>query len=293
MRWEDRGPSNDVEDRRGNSGGGSSGGGLPMGRLGIGGTVVLLVLSLVFKRNFFAGRGDVSGPAPTTQAARPGPASTGGGTPGNDTSARFTSFVLDDVQDNWARYPNLGVPYERTKLVLFTDRTTSRCGEADAATGPFYCPGDRKVYLDLGFFDDLRQRFRAAGDFAQAYVIAHEIGHHLQTLLGTETKVRREQRARPKDSNALSVKMELQADCYAGVWGHSTAQRKILDDGDLEEALRAAAAIGDDRLQKAAGRAVRPESWTHGSSAQRATWFRRGFDSGRIDACNTFDAAPR
>ena len=292
MRWEDRGPSNDVEDRRGNSGGGSSGGGLPMGRLGIGGTIVLLVLSLVFKRNFFAGRGDVAGPAPTTQAARPGPALTGG-TPGNDTSARFTSFVLDDVQDNWARYPNLGVPYERTKLVLFTDRTTSRCGEADAATGPFYCPGDRKVYLDLGFFDDLRQRFRAAGDFAQAYVIAHEIGHHLQTLLGTETKVRRVQRARPKDSNALSVKMELQADCYAGVWGHSTAQRKILDDGDLEEALRAAAAIGDDRLQKAAGRAVRPESWTHGSSAQRATWFRRGFDSGRIDACNTFDAAPR
>lgn len=291
MRWEDRGPSNDVEDRRGNSGGGSSGGGLPVGRLGIGGTIVLLVLSLVFKRNFFASRGDVAGPVPTSQAARPGPTAAGGGPPGDDTSARFTSFVLDDVQNSWVRYPNLGVPYERTKLVLFTDRTTSRCGDADAATGPFYCPGDRKVYLDLGFFDDLRQRFRAAGDFAQAYVIAHEIGHHLQTLLGTETKVRREQRARPKDSNALSVKMELQADCYAGVWGHSTAQRKILDDGDLEEALRAAAAIGDDRLQKAAGRAVRPESWTHGSSTQRATWFRRGFDSGRIDACNTFDAA--
>jgi len=300
MRWEDRGPSNDVEDRRGQAGGGSSGGGLPVGRLGIGGTIFLLVLSLIFKRNFFAST-DVARSSPPPSQGRPGPENgtgTGTGTntgaaPGGDTSARFASFVLDDIQNSWARYPNLGAPYERTKLVLFTDRTTSRCGDADAATGPFYCPGDRKVYLDLGFFDELRQRYRAAGDFAQAYVIAHEIGHHLQTLLGTESRVRRLQRSRPTDSNALSVKMELQADCYAGVWGHSTAQRKLLEEGDLDEALRAAAAIGDDRLQKAAGRAVRPESWTHGSSAQRASWFRRGFDSGRIDACDTFEGALR
>ncbi len=185
----------------------------------------------------------------------------------------------------------------RTKVVLFRDQIQSACGFAQSATGPFYCPGDRKVYLDLGFFDDLQRRFGAPGDFAQAYVLAHEIGHHVQKLTGIEARVRQQQQADPSSANALSVRVELQADCYAGVWGHDAAQpgraakgEVELDPGDTDEALRAAAAIGDDRLQKLGTGRVMPEKFTHGTSAQRVTWFKRGFDSGDPQACNTFAA---
>jgi predicted metalloprotease len=177
-------------------------------------------------------------------------------------------------------------------LVVFRDAIQSACGFAESASGPFYCPGDQKVYIDLAFYDELRQRFGAAGDFAQAYVIAHEIGHHLQTLLGVEEQVRRAQRARPDRQNVLSVSMELQADCFAGVWGHSTAQRNLLEQGDVEEGLNAAAAIGDDRIQRMSTGRVMPEKFTHGSSAQRVRWFRRGLETGQLSACDTFNAQP-
>jgi predicted metalloprotease len=177
-------------------------------------------------------------------------------------------------------------PYRPAKLVLFWDEVRSGCGDAAAEVGPFYCPADEKVYIDLGFFDDLRRRFGTPGDFAQAYVIAHEVGHHAQRLLGIERKVRSQTRG--QRGGALAIAMELQADCLAGVWGHSARQRAMLDEGDLEEALGAASAVGDDRLQKAATGRVNPETWTHGSAAQRASWFRRGFESGRVADCDTF-----
>ena len=201
--------------------------------------------------------------------------------------------VARDAQSTWES--KLGGRYEPTKVVLFRDSIQSACGYAQAATGPFYCPGDRKVYLDLGFYDELNRRFGASGDFAQAYVLAHEIGHHVQTITGTEGQMRQAQRANPGSGNALSVRLELQADCYAGVWGHDAnrqgrfeAGKVELDPGDLEEALRAAAAIGDDRLQKLGTGRVMPEKFTHGSSEQRMQWFKRGFDSGDPNACNTF-----
>jgi hypothetical protein len=180
--------------------------------------------------------------------------------------------------------------YRRAKLVLFTDSTSSACGIGQAAMGPFYCPADEQVYIDLGFYEALRSRLGAPGDFAQAYVIGHEIGHHVQNLLGTERRLREAQRQRGSDRNALSVRMELQADCYAGVWAHGARKRGLLEGGDVEEALGAAAAIGDDRLQGRAGRATNPETWTHGSSEQRTTWFRRGLEAGSPDSCDTFQA---
>ncbi|MEO8200040.1 MAG: neutral zinc metallopeptidase, partial [Gemmatimonadota bacterium] len=178
--------------------------------------------------------------------------------------------------------------YRDTKLVLFTDATTSACGNAQSASGPFYCPGDEAVYIDLGFYSELKERFGAAGDFAQAYVVAHEIGHHIQRLLGIEEKVRAAQQQNPDNANEWSVRLELQADCFAGIWGHSTAERKLLDAGDVEEGLNAASAIGDDRIQRMSGQSVSPESFTHGSSAQRVEWFRRGLDDGRIASCDTY-----
>jgi predicted metalloprotease len=178
--------------------------------------------------------------------------------------------------------------YPRATLVVFRGEIESACGYAESASGPFYCPGDNKVYIDLGFYDDLQSRFGAAGDFAQAYVIAHEIGHHVQHVLGIDNQMRRAQQQRPDLANPLSVRLELQADCLAGVWGHSTAQRALREPGDIEEGLNAAAAIGDDRLQRMSGRGVRPEKFTHGSSAQRVEWFRRGLESGRMAACDTF-----
>jgi uncharacterized protein len=190
---------------------------------------------------------------------------------------------------HWKRIlPPKGVPYQDAKLVLFRDAVNSGCGYAQSATGPFYCPSDEKVYIDLGFYDELKNRFGADGDFAQAYVLAHEIGHHVQHLLGIDGQVRQAQRANPAARNELSVRMELQADCLAGVWGHSTKDRDILEQGDLEKALKAAAAIGDDRIQRMSTGYVSPESFTHGSSQQRMDWFQRGFSIGDIAACNTF-----
>jgi predicted metalloprotease len=225
-----------------------------------------------------------------------GQVSTGAGGAVGDAAeeelVEFVSFVLDDNQELWARLlPQMGQSYREAKLVLFRDLVRSACGLAQAATGPFYCPGDDNLYIDLGFYEELRRQFGAPGDFAQAYVIAHEIGHHVQNLLGIEQRVRGLQRERPSDANALSVRMELQADCLAGVWGHSAAQRGDLEPGDLEEGLNAAAAIGDDRIQRSSGQSVNPDAFTHGSSAQRVEWFRRGFDTGDPAACDTFAGA--
>jgi predicted metalloprotease len=179
-------------------------------------------------------------------------------------------------------------PYRHAKLVLFTDSTQSGCGYGSASTGPFYCPVDERVYIDLGFYRELAHRFGAPGDFAQAYVIAHEIGHHVQNLLGISERVHRAPRSEQRGATSLSVRLELQADCFAGVWGNSTAQRQLLESGDVEEALGAASAIGDDRLERQAGGTVAPETWTHGSSTERVRWFRRGYDGGRIEGCDTF-----
>jgi len=256
-------------------------------RLGLGGFVILAILSIVFKKNFFAlvGGGDAGPSAGTASGPRqPGPRSAD---PAEEERVKFVSFVLDDSQATWTK---LMPEYRRAKLVLFTDAVNSACGFARSATGPFYCPGDQKVYIDLGFYDDLKSRFGAPGDFAQAYVITHEIGHHVQNLLGIDQQMRRQVQARPDLENALSVRLELQADCFAGVWGNSTKSRGILESGDLESGLNAAAAIGDDRLQKQSSGRVSPESFTHGSSAQRVRWFKRGFDTGAPKECDTFKA---
>jgi hypothetical protein len=206
---------------------------------------------------------------------------------------QFISFVLDDTQKTWEQIlpQQAGKPYRHAKLVLFRNYTQSGCGNAQSATGPFYCPADEKVYIDLGFYDELRQRFGAPGQFAQAYVLAHEIGHHVQKIIGVESRVRQMQQGNGRLDNATSVKVELQADCFAGVWAHSTQERHLLEQGDVQSALGAAAAVGDDRLQKMSTGHVAPDSFTHGSSAQRMHWFQQGFDSGSIAACNTFDAA--
>jgi hypothetical protein len=272
--------SEDVEDRRGQGGGGLRG-----GPVGIGVVLVLLVLSLLTGRNFLAlvDPNAIEGDDQTTSS---GPVAS---SPEEDRLAQFVSFVLNDVQQTWARL--LSNEYRKAKLVLFRDATRTACGVGQTASGPFYCPGDEKVYIDLGFYDELKQRFGASGDFAQAYVIAHELGHHIQHLRGIEGQVRQLQEARPAAANALSVRLELQADCYAGIWGHSTAERKILEAGDVEEALHAAASIGDDRIQRMSGRGVQPETFTHGSSAQRVEWFKRGFESGDLNACDTFSGS--
>jgi uncharacterized protein len=288
MRWTPGGTSGDIEDRRGEGGGGGFGGfrGTP---LGIGGTVILLILSAIFGRDFlglFSGGG---APAP----ARSAPAGGVVESPQEKREVEFISFVLDDAQRTWDDVlpRQEGKSYRHAKLVLFRDAVDSACGMAESATGPFYCPGDEKVYIDLGFYDELRQRFGAPGEFAQAYVIAHEIGHHVQKILGVERRVRQLQGGNPGARNALSVRMELQADCLAGVWGKSTRERKIIDEADIAAGLRAAASIGDDRLQRMAGRQVSPESFTHGSSQQRVSWFRRGLEQGEITACDTFAPA--
>ncbi len=280
MRWSPGGRSSNLEDRRGGGGGGFRGGGGGM-KLGLGGTVVLIVLSLIFKRDLvteFAGGGAGGGLAPAAQEA-----------PINDASeeemVQFVSFVLDTAQVSWKQ---LIPKYQDARLVIFRDAVQSACGSASAASGPFYCPGDQRVYVDLAFFDQLNSQFGAPGDFAQAYVLAHEIGHHVQNVTGTERAMRNAVQRNPSAGNQLSVAMELQADCYAGVWGYSAARSGIIQAGDLEEGLSAAAAVGDDRLQKQAQGRVSPESFTHGSSADRMAWFRRGFDSGDPNVCDTF-----
>ena len=286
MRWDEQNQqvSEDIEDRRGEGGGGGGFGGGGM-KIGLGGFVLLAVLSLVFRKNFFAllGGGD-AGPSASTGVSVPAPAA-----PEEQRRVKFVSFVLDDVQATWMReLPRAGRPYHHAKLVLFRDAVRSGCGYAERAMGPFYCPVDEKVYIDLGFYDELSHRFGAPGEFAQAYVIAHEVGHHVQTILGIDERVRRAQQDRPDQANALSVRMELQADCLAGIWGHSTEQRNILQQGDVESGLAAAAAVGDDRIQKAATGRVNPERFTHGSSQQRTEWFRRGLSTGSVASCDTF-----
>ena len=277
MRWTPGHRSANVEDRRGGGGRFIRG----AGGMGAGTLIILLVLSLVFKRDFFSlvGAGGVD-PGAETGAAPP--AAT---TPEEEKMVQFVSFVLDDAQSVWQQQlPS----YRPATLVLFRDAVQSACGFAESATGPFYCPGDEKVYIDLGFFEDLQRRFGAPGDFAQAYVLAHEIGHHVQNVVGTEAEVRRARTQRADLANELSVRLELQADCYAGIWAHSTGRREMLEQGDVEEGLGAAAAVGDDRLQRMGGGRVVPESFTHGTSAQRQEWFRRGFESGRPEDCDTF-----
>jgi predicted metalloprotease len=279
MRWTPGGQSGDVEDRRGQS----YGGGFRGGPASIGVVLVLLVLSLLTGRNFLAllGPGGVETEAPTETNAPPAQES-----PEEKRLYQFVDFVVGDAQNTWQQV--LGNQYRRAKVVVFRGRTPTACGVGQSAMGPFYCPADEKVYIDLGFYDELRRRFGAPGDFAQAYVIAHELGHHVQHLRGIDARVREVQESRPDAANQLSVRLELQADCLAGIWGHSTAQRNILEQGDAEEALNAAAAIGDDRIQNQSGRGVQPDSFTHGSSAERVEWFRRGLESGDLNRCDTF-----
>jgi predicted metalloprotease len=279
MRWTPGGRSDDIEDRRDEGGGGIGG-----VHIGIGGFVILLILSVVFKRDFFSllsntgvSTGQTVSQPDTQRDAREEPL------------VQFISFVLDDTQKTWAGILQArGIPYRHARLVLFRDATSSGCGTAQSATGPFYCPSDEKVYIDLGFYDELQRRFGAPGQFAQAYVLAHELGHHVQNLLGIERKVRNLQGQNPGAGNALSVRMELQADCFAGIWAKSTQQRNLLEAGDVESALGAAAAVGDDRLQRMSRGQVSPDSFTHGSSAQRMEWFQRGMSGGTIEGCNTF-----
>ncbi len=283
MRWSSGDRSN-IEDRRG--------GGMRVGvPMGLGGILVLLVLSWLTGTNLLSLLGTDAG-VPTQSNAPSGGAPVAA-SPEEEKLVDFVDAVMKDLQATWTA--KLGPGYRRTTLVLFRDGIQSGCGVAESASGPFYCPGDGKVYIDLGFYQELKQRFGAPGDFAQAYVIAHEVGHHVQSLTGIEGQVRRAQEERPSQANALSVRMELQADCLAGVWGHDASQpgrfmqgRIELEQGDVEEGLNAAAAIGDDRIQRMSAGRVFPDKFTHGSSAQRVEWFRRGLERGSVDSCDTF-----
>jgi predicted metalloprotease len=278
MKWQGRTGSSNIEDRRGMGGMRM---GLPVGG-GIGGLVLLLLFSALTGTNpiDMIGGGEPSDQTVGTSGASP-----------DDPQAEFVSVVLADTEETWREiFRDRGATYQPPTLVLFTGATQSGCGVGQSAMGPFYCPVDRKVYLDLSFFGDLENRFGAPGDFAQAYVVAHEVGHHVQTITGLSSKVTsaRERARSEREANQLSVRQELQADCYAGVWGHYAARRALLEPGDAEEGLNAAAAIGDDRLQRRSQGHVVPESFTHGSSEERMRWLRRGLDSGRMEACDTF-----
>jgi uncharacterized protein len=279
MRWRDSGRSTNLEDRRG-------GGGRRAGGLGVVGILAALVISFVTGVNPLQVLGvmqqtGMGGSAATAEAPIEDAA--------EEPMVRFLSAALDDAQGMWRQIlTQQGKPYQDAKLVLFRHQVRSACGNASSAMGPFYCPGDEKVYLDLEFYEQLARSYGAPGDFAQVYVLAHEIGHHVQHVLGTNAAVRRAQGANPGQENALSVAMELQADCYAGVWAHQVARRGDLEAGDVEEGLGAAAAVGDDRLQTQARGEVNPESFTHGSSAQRMQWFKAGFDTGDASRCDTF-----
>lgn len=279
MRIDDYRESDNIEDRRG-------GASIGRGGVGIGGIVLALVISYFTGINPLTLLG-IMEQTPLAQHAAPAAHKP----PADDRSARFVSKVLASTEDVWTTtLRENGKQYEAPKLVLFTGQTPTACGTGQTAMGPFYCPGDRKVYIDLAFYRELESRFHAPGQFAQAYVIAHEVGHHVQNLLGIAGKVHRAQQQSGKvEANALSVRMELQADCLAGVWGkRANDMRSILDPGDLEAALNAATAIGDDRLQQQSQGRIVPESFTHGSSEQRVRWFRRGFESGDMNQCNTF-----
>lgn len=298
MRWEGGRRSDNIDDRRGDGPSYAAAGAVPMllrfipmlirtkiGRwILVGGVVVIFggqMLGVDVTALLFGGG---QGAAPATRQL----------SEQEQQLADFVSVVLADTEDTWHRiFASQGGTYVEPTLVLFTGRVNSACGSASAAVGPFYCPGDQQVYLDLSFFNDLSQRHGAPGDFAQAYVVAHEVGHHIQTLLGISQKVHSANKGRSEtEVNALSVRQELQADCFAGLWGHAAnVDRKMLEPGDLEEALKAATAIGDDRLQRDAGRQVVPDSFTHGSSEQRVRWFRKGFTNGKFEDCDTFTAS--
>ncbi len=302
MRWQGRRQSSNIEDRRGDADMGGFGGtgpriglGLPGGRRGgglsIGAVVVILVVSWFLGVNPLTllggleggnGGGSSIGTQQTSQTGTP-----------TDEGGQFVATVLADTEDTWTQiFADGGGRYQVPTLVLFTGQTSSACGFASAASGPFYCPGDRKVYIDLAFYRELRDRFHAPGDFAQAYVIAHEVGHHVQNLLGILPKVNAQQRQVDKvQANALQVRTELQADCFAGVWAHMADKKGILEVGDIDEALNAAAQIGDDTLQKQSQGYVVPDSFTHGTAAQRSRWFKRGYTSGKVDTCDTFSAS--
>ncbi len=284
MRIEDERQSTNVEDRRG------GGGVMTGGRLGLGGIVIALVASYFFGIDPSIIMGGLQGDTAGVQSSPGGPAPQ---PPQGDEQSLFVSRVLASTEDTWTRlFSEAGQQYRAPKLVLFTGSFPTACGMGQAAAGPFYCPGDSKVYIDLRFYQLMRERFNAAGDFAQAYVIAHEVGHHVQHLLGTMKEVdARRNRVSKEQMNALSVRLELQADCFAGVWAHQANRtRRILEAGDVEEAIRAATAIGDDTLQKQSqGHAV-PDSFTHGTSEQRVRWLRRGLESGDVRTCDTFAA---
>jgi predicted metalloprotease len=286
MDWTPGGLSSDIEDRRGSSGGGGGFGG---GGLGIVGFLFLLIISLVTGRNFIGSYLSGHSASPSTAASGPRSSYT---SPQEERAAQLVSWTLDDVQNTWTTLlpQQTGKDYRRSKLVLFRDYTRSGCGAAQSQTGPFYCPADEKVYIDLSFWDELRRLGGSNADFAQAYVVAHELGHHVQDILEIEEKVQRLSGQDPSQRNHLSVDLELQADCLAGVWAHSTAQRNIIHDADIAAGMQAAAAVGDDHLQRMQRGTVSPESFTHGSSAQRVGWFKRGLQEGTIAACNTFKA---
>src|SRR5215467_1729434 len=285
MRWQDQPESDNVEDRRGPAGTRGVG-------LGLGGIVLVLAVSYLTGANPLTILNMLSGiqdMAPTTEDTQSIP--TG---PPSDQLGKFASVVLADTERTWRQLlPALGRAYEDPRLVLFTGAVRSACGTTSSAVGPFYCPGDHKVYLDLSFFNEMSQRLGAPGEFAHAYVIAHEVGHHVQNLLGIAARVTLLQhQTSDREAKALLVRLELQADCFAGVWGHhAKGDRNLIEPGDFEAGLRAASAIGDDRLQRRSQGYVQPESWTHGSSEQRTTWLRRGLESGDPSVCNTFDSS--
>ncbi|MCL1961013.1 MAG: zinc metallopeptidase [Desulfovibrionaceae bacterium] len=289
MRWEGNRQSDNVEDRRGMGAGGGGGFGLGGGTIGIGAIVLALLGWAVFGINPLTTLGLLSGGAPPVQqqapAAKPPPA--------GDKDAAFVSTVLASTEDAWGQvFQQAGGRYAPPKVVLYRGMTQTACGMGQAAMGPFYCPADSKVYLDLDFFDTMSRQLGAPGVFARAYVVAHEVGHHVQHLQGITGKVDAQRgRLDARQQNALSVRVELQADCYAGIWAnHSEQARHWLDQGDIESALNAASRIGDDTLQRERGGAVRPDSFTHGSSAQRVRWFTQGYKSGSVRACDTFNA---
>jgi uncharacterized protein len=292
MRWDDSHESPDVIDRRGErpARGFGGGGGLPQGLLYLlpwllktpfGWVIIVVGIGFYVIRGMsgggVSGQNVHGGPLPATNAQ------------GETPEVHFVSFVLDDVQTSWeAQFAKISRDYRHAKLVLYTDATQTGCGYGEAATGPFYCPADERVYIDLGFFRELSGKLGARGQFAQAYVVAHEIGHHVQKLLGISERV--DSTRQTKGASGASVRLELQADCFAGIWARSTDQRSLLEAGDIDSAISAAEAVGDDRLQRMATGTVSPDSWTHGSSAERTRWFRNGFDNGSIKMCDTFAA---
>ena len=293
MKWRGRGGGGRIEDRRG-AGGGLGGGGipLPMGKAGGGlGLIIALVVFLLFGGGLPGGGGGLGvdpgtgqfeqAPAPTEEELQQAPA---------DDPAKFVDFVAGDVDATWKKlFADSGKTYEPPIIVLYDSQVSTACGNAPSTVGPFYCPRDRKVYLDLPFMEQLQQRLGANGDFAQAYIIAHEIGHHVQNLLGVMDDVNLAQQENPDEANELSVRLELQADCLAGIWAHSAVrQEDLLETGDLEEAMTAAAAVGDDRIQKQSGGEVNPDTFTHGTGEQRVTWFKNGFETGVPSGCDTF-----